>query len=84
MLETACSKRKTIRIGGEDMPGELVRSRMLKIDVSHIEYVLECLAKNSSDIRNIKSYLLTTIYNAPNTIDSYYRAAVNHDFRGNS
>ncbi|MCL1882467.1 MAG: DUF6017 domain-containing protein, partial [Defluviitaleaceae bacterium] len=60
----------------------LVKSRILKLDFSHIEYVMDCMNKNTTDIRNIKSYLLTTIYNAPYTIDSYYKAAVNHDFYG--
>jgi len=83
MLEVACSTRKTIRIGGDDKPTAVVKSSILKMDFTHIEYVLECLAKNTTDIRNIKSYLLTTIYNAPHTIGSYYKAAVNHDFYGN-
>ena len=82
MLEVVCSNRKTIRISGEDKPTALVKSCMLKLDFSHVEYILETLAKNTTHIRNIKSYLLTTIYNAPNTINSYYRAAVNHDFYG--
>ena len=79
MLETICSKRPTIRVGREDVPAELVRSRLLKLDDSHIEYVLESLDKNTTAIRNIKSYLLTTIYNATITMNNHYKAAVNHD-----
>ena len=82
MLEAVCTDKKTIRINRDEVPSALVKSKMLKMDFTHIEYVLECLGKNTTDIRNIKSYLLTTIYNAPNTIGSYYRAAVNHDFYG--
>jgi len=82
MLETVCTTKKTIRIGGEDKPSEVVKSRMLKIDQNHIEYVLEALGKNTTEVRNIRSYLLTTIYNAPATIGNYYKALVNHDMYG--
>jgi len=81
MVEVVCSNKKTVRISGEEMPIELVKSRFLKLDNDHIEYILECLDKSPSDIRNIKSYLLTTLYNAPSTIVNYYRAAVNYDLR---
>jgi len=82
MLEVACTNKKTIRIGGDDKPTALVKSRVLKLDFTHIEYIMDCMSKNTTDVRNIKSYLLTTIYNAPYTIDSYYKSAVNHDFYG--
>ena len=82
MLGVVCSSRKSFRIGGEEKAGELVRNQMLAVNGEHIEYVLECLDKNTTDIRNIKSYLLTAIYNAPSTIGSYYKAAVNRDFYG--
>ena len=82
MVETICVKRKTIKIAGGEYPYELVKSKLLKINSSHIEYVIECLNKTTTEIRNIKSYLLTTIYNAPNTINNYYRAAVNYDMYG--
>jgi hypothetical protein len=82
MLETVCSTKKTIRIGGEDKPAEAVKSRMMKLDQSHIEYVINALDKNTTDVRNIKSYLLTTLYNAPGTIGNYYKALVNHDLYG--
>jgi len=82
MLETVCSAKKTIRIGGEDKPAELVRSRMLKFDQSHVDYVLDALRGNTTSVRNIRSYLLTALYNAPSTIGSYYRNRVNHDFDG--
>jgi len=82
MVEVVCTTKNTIRISSEEIPAALVKSKFLKMDSDHIEYILECLDKNPSDIRNIKSYLLTTLYNAPNTINNYYRAAVNHDLKG--
>jgi len=82
MLETVCSTKKTIRVGGEDKPAELVKSRMLSINQFHVKYVLDSLRENTTEVRNIKSYLLTALYNAPSTIGSYYRARVNHDFCG--
>jgi len=82
MLDTICTLRRTIRIGGEDKLAELVKSRMLKIDGTHIDYVLESLSKNTTEVRNIRSYLLTTLYNAPVTISNYYKARVNHDLYG--
>ena len=82
MLETVCSTKKTIRVGGEDKPAEVVKSRIMKLKQFHIEYVLETLSKNTTDVRNIKSYMLTTLYNAPGTIDNYYKARVNHDLYG--
>ena len=64
------------------MPQQVVKSRFLKLNSSHIEYVLEAMNKNPSDIRNIRAYLLTALYNASLTIDNYYSALVNHDFYG--
>ena len=84
MLETVCSTKKTIRIGGEDKPIEVVKSRMMKLDQFHIEYVLETLGKNTTEVRNIRGYLLTTLYNAPGTIGSYYKQRVQHDLYGGS
>ena len=82
MLETICTTKKTIRIGGEHKPAEVVKSRMLKLEQSHIEYVLDSLNNNTTKVKNIKNYLLTTIYNSPITMDSYYSAKVNHDMYG--
>lgn len=84
MTETACVTKKTIRISGEDKPSKLVKSCMLKIDRSHIEYVLDCMDENTTDVRNIKSYLLTAIYNAPMTMQNYYKSRVNRDLYGES
>jgi len=70
----------SIKIGGYEFSSEVVKSRMLKIDSSHIEYILHALSKNTTKIRNMKAYLRTTIYNAPTTLNSFYRAEVNHDF----
>ena len=82
MLDAVCSTAPTICINGEDMPQQVVKSRFLKLNSSHIEYVLEAMNKNPSDIRNIRAYLLTALYNASLTIDNYYSALVNHDFYG--
>ena len=71
MTETVCSKRKYIRIAGNDFPAESVKSRFLKIDAEHIKFVFDCLNANTSKVRNIKQYLLTVIYNAPTTIGNY-------------
>ena len=82
MLDVVCSTASTIRINGEDMPQEVVKSRFLKLNSSHIEYVLEAMHNNPSAIRNIRAYLLTALYNASLTMDNYYSALVNHDFYG--
>ena len=82
ILETVCVKRPYFRICGQDYPGEVVKSRMLKLGSQHIEYVFGCIDSNTTKVRNIKSYMLTTLYNAPATIDHYYRAEVNHDLYG--
>ena len=79
MVETVCAKRKTTRIAGSDFPHEVVRSRFLKLDSSHIEFVMDCLKKNTTEIRNMKQYLLTVLFNAPTTISNHYTAQVNHD-----
>ena len=82
ILETVLSRRPYIRIAGDDFPREVVRSRFLKINSSHVEYVFDCIDKNVTKVNNIKSYLLASFYNATATMDSYYRAEVNHDMYG--
>ena len=82
MLDAVCSTSPTIRINGEDMPQQVVKSRFLKLDSSHIEYVLQAMNDNPSDIRNIRAYMLTALYNASLTMDNYYSALVNRDFNG--
>jgi len=82
MLETVLSRRPYIRIAGDDFPREVVRSRFLKINSDHLEYVFDCIDKNVTKVNNIKAYLLAALYNAPATMDSYYRAEVNHDLYG--
>lgn len=79
IVETVCTRRKVVRIAGDDYPAELVKSKFMKLDSSHIQFVLSCMQENTTKIRNIKKYLLAVLFNAPNTIDSYYTAAVNHD-----
>lgn len=82
MVDTVCSRRETIRIAGDDYPAEVVKSRFLKLDSSHIEYVLDRMRENTTYVRNIKKYLLAALYNAPATIGSYYTSLVNHDLYG--
>ena len=82
ILETVCTKRKTIRIAGDDYPAELVKAKFMKLNSSHIEFVFDCMKENTTKIRNIKQYLKAVLFNAPNTIDSYYTALVNHDMYG--
>ena len=79
MTETVCARRRTTRVCGSDFPAEVVKSRLLKLDAEHIRFVLKCLHENTSQIKNIKQYLLATLYNAPVTINSYYSALVSHD-----
>ena len=82
ICDTVCVKRDTVRIEGQDYPYELVKSRFLKLDHFHLEYVKERMKHTTSDIGNIKNYLLTTLYNAPATINHYYQQAVQHDMYG--
>ncbi len=80
ITDVLCSTRPTLRIGGEELPVAQVRDRFCKLDSGHLEYVFDCLRNNTTQIRNIRAYLLTALYNAPTTINSYYQAAVQHDF----
>ena len=82
MLGTVCSRRETIRIAGDSYPAEVVKSRFLELNSSHIEYALDRMQDNTTYVRNIKKYLLAALYNAPATIDSYYASLVNHDLYG--
>ena len=79
ILETVQTEKDMIRIAGEYYPAGFVKGKLLKLNYSHIEYVLECMDKNTTKVRNIKQYLLAALFNAPSTIGSYYKAAVNHD-----
>lgn len=82
IVDTVCSARKTIRIARDDYPAEVVKARFLKLNSSHIEYVLSSMQENTTYVRNIKKYLLAALYNAPSTISSYYTSLVNHDLYG--
>ena len=82
IVETVSIQRKNIRIAGTNYPYELVKGKFLKLNSSHIQYVLSCMDKNTTKVRNIKNYLLTSLYNAPNTIGNYFQAEVNYDVYG--
>ena len=79
MLETVCTRRKTIRIAGDDYPAELVKAKFMKLDSEHIRFVLDCMRENTTKIRNIKQYLRAVLFNAPSTIGNYYTSLVAHD-----
>ena len=79
LVDTCDSKRKLIRIAGDDKPAEVVLSRLKTLNADHIRFVLDCLAANTSPIRNMKQYLLAALFNAPTTIQLYYQNKVNHD-----
>ena len=82
IVDTVCSARKTIRIAGDDYPAEAVKSRFMKLDSSHVQYVMDCMRENTTYVRNIKKYLLAALYNAPSTISNYYSSLVQHDMYG--
>ena len=79
LVDTCATNRKLLRIAGDDRPAEVVRSRFMKLNADHIHFVLKCLAENSSPIRNMKQYLLASLYNAPTTMQFSYQNQTNHD-----
>ena len=79
LVDTCATKRKMLHIAGDDKPAEVVRSRFMKLNADHICFVLKCLAENSSPIRNMKQYLLASLYNAPTTMQLSYQNQTNHD-----
>ena len=79
ILETVCTKRRTIRIAGDDHPAELVKAKFMKLNSEHIRFVLDCMQENTTKIRNIKQYMKAALFNAPSTIGSYYTSLVSHD-----
>ena len=80
LVDTCSTKRKMLRIAGDDKPAEVVRSRFMKLNADHIRFVLDSLAENTAPVRNMKQYLLATLYNAPTTMNLYYQNKTNHDF----
>jgi len=79
IVETLRSAKPTINVSDEVHPASLVKGRLMKLTFAHIEYVYQCLDKNTTHIRNIKKYLLTALFNAPSTIECYYAAQINHE-----
>lgn len=82
IVEAICTTKSSIRVGGENRSADVVRSRLLKLDRFHVEFVLDCMSENTTEIRNIRQYLLTALYNAPGSMGSYYAAKVRHDMGG--
>ena len=79
LVDTCATNRKLLHIAGDDKPAEVVRSRFMKLNADHIRFVLKCLAENSSPIRNMKQYLLASLYNAPTTMQLSYQNQTNRD-----
>lgn len=79
MVDALCSNRKEIRIAGDDKPAQIVKSQLMKLDSNHIEFVLQCMKENTTQIKNVKQYILAALYNAPLTINNYYSSLVQHD-----
>ena len=84
MLDTGCSTKPTLRVAGEELPAEVVRSRLLKLTGAHLRYVLDRINENTTEVRHVKPYLLTALYNAPLTMDNHYALMVGHDLSGGS
>lgn len=82
ICEIVCVRRKTVKIGGNDYPYELVKSKFLKLNSSHLEYVISCMQETTTKIANIKAYMVTALYNAPSTMNHYYQQEVQHDMYG--
>lgn len=82
ICEIVCVKRKTVKVNGEDYPYELVKSKFLKLDSSHLKYVIGCMKETTTKITNIRAYMVTALYNAPNTMNHYYQQLVQHDMYG--
>ena len=82
IAETLCSRKQTLVIAGDEYPAQMVKDKLMKINSMHIEYVFDCLDQNTTYVRNIKKYLLASLFNAPSTMGSYYSALVQHDFYG--
>ena len=81
LVDTVCSKRRFIRIAGDDKPAEVVKAQLMKLNSDHLRFVLMCLKENTTQVRNVRQYLLATLYNAPMTMHSSYAARVQHDFK---
>ena len=82
VCDVVCVKRRSIRINGEEYPYELVKSRFLKLNSGHVEYVMSCMRETVTKITNIRAYLITALYNAPSTMSHYYQQEVQHDMYG--
>ena len=81
LVDTVCSKCRFIRIAGDDKPAEVVKAQLMKLNSDHLRFVLMCLKENTTQVRNMRQYLLATLYNAPMTMHSSYAARVQHDFK---
>ncbi len=83
MTDVVCSEKYELIIGGESIPQRMVSNRIMKLNETHIEYVIECMDNTTTKIKNIKQYLITALYNSVSTIDHYYSSQVRHDLINN-
>lgn len=82
ICEVVCVRHESVRIGGESYPYELVRAKFLKLNSSHLQYVMRSMRETTAKITNMKAYMITALYNAPSTMNHYYQQEVNHDIYG--
>ena len=82
MVDVVCSNAPYIRVLREEKPAEVVKSQFLKLNSEHIRFVMDCLEENTTKVKNMRQHLITTLYNAPMTMENYYRSLVNHDMYG--
>lgn len=82
ITETVCTTREYLTVASEERNAETVKSKLLKLNSEHIEYVIDCMKNNTTDVHDTRKYLLAALFNAPSTIDSYYTLKVNHDMYG--
>ena len=82
MADVVSFNKNPLIINNCEIPAEIVKSRFLKITYGEIEYILEQFSKTTAKINNIRKYLIAMIYNAKSTINSYYKAEIQHDFYG--
>lgn len=81
MVDVICSRKPTIRVNGEDMPHEVVKSRFLKLNSEKLSYVLYAMDHNAAEIKNVRSYLITALYNSTTTDTTFWEAKASYDMR---
>ena len=80
MVDAVTSNRPYIKIKGQDIPKEAVKSVLLKLDEENISYVDMCLSESKTAIKNMQSYILTALYCSQHGSDTYFNQLVKHDY----